>query len=144
MEEKKTCPYCGEEILATAKKCKHCGEMLEKEPSGVTKFFDTAGVAINRWLDFSGVSDGNEVKSIFYFCFLIFFIFCLTGGLLGNDFYEYVLHRPLSLLLLAIIALRYCLIPLLASVWRYVFVSSYKEAKAEVEADTKDDEDDVE
>ena len=27
--EKKNCPYCGEEILDTAKKCKHCGEWLE-------------------------------------------------------------------------------------------------------------------
>jgi hypothetical protein len=24
------CPYCGEEILAVAKKCKHCGEFLDK------------------------------------------------------------------------------------------------------------------
>lgn len=29
--EKRTCPYCGEEIMATAKKCKHCGEWLEAE-----------------------------------------------------------------------------------------------------------------
>ena len=31
-EEKKTkeCPYCGEEILATAKKCKHCGDWLDR------------------------------------------------------------------------------------------------------------------
>lgn len=25
------CPYCGEEILKTAKKCKHCGEWLNQE-----------------------------------------------------------------------------------------------------------------
>ena len=30
MEETKNCPYCGEEILAGAKKCKYCGEWLEE------------------------------------------------------------------------------------------------------------------
>lgn len=28
-EETKKCPFCSEEILITAKKCKHCGEWLE-------------------------------------------------------------------------------------------------------------------
>ena len=31
-EDTKRCPYCGEEILTVAKKCKHCGEWLNKEP----------------------------------------------------------------------------------------------------------------
>lgn len=30
MNATKRCPYCGEEILAVAKKCKHCGEWLDE------------------------------------------------------------------------------------------------------------------
>ncbi|MEN6451441.1 MAG: hypothetical protein ABFC96_13190 [Thermoguttaceae bacterium] len=30
----KTCPYCGESILAVAIRCKHCGSYLSDEPSG--------------------------------------------------------------------------------------------------------------
>ena len=30
----KPCPYCGEQILAVAVKCKHCGTMLDDNPGG--------------------------------------------------------------------------------------------------------------
>jgi len=30
-EQTKNCPFCGEEILAVAKKCKHCGKWLEED-----------------------------------------------------------------------------------------------------------------
>jgi len=33
----KQCPYCGEEVLAVAKKCKHCGEWLEKDTTSTPK-----------------------------------------------------------------------------------------------------------
>lgn len=33
MSEYRKCPYCGEEILAEAKKCKHCREWLTDQPA---------------------------------------------------------------------------------------------------------------
>jgi len=37
MEEIKKCPYCGEEVLSVAKKCKHCAEWLGNSHSGNMK-----------------------------------------------------------------------------------------------------------
>jgi hypothetical protein len=33
MSEYRKCPYCGEEIMAEAKKCKHCREWLTDQPA---------------------------------------------------------------------------------------------------------------
>jgi DNA-directed RNA polymerase subunit RPC12/RpoP len=30
-QNKISCPYCSEQILASAKKCKHCGEFIDKD-----------------------------------------------------------------------------------------------------------------
>ena len=32
-QEKKSCPYCGEKIMASAKKCRYCGEWLTNIPN---------------------------------------------------------------------------------------------------------------
>lgn len=36
-QETKNCPYCGKEILAVAKKCKHCGKWLEVDDNTYSK-----------------------------------------------------------------------------------------------------------
>jgi len=38
MGEFENCPYCGEEILAVATKCKHCGEWLDKTATSKVQF----------------------------------------------------------------------------------------------------------
>lgn len=48
MSGTKTCPYCGEEILLAAKKCKHCHEWVEESvsPTPQTKVCPTCGESI--------------------------------------------------------------------------------------------------
>lgn len=55
--ETKKCPFCGEEILATAKKCKYCGKWLENK--GIT-FSNTmsnlpAQKQVNKWIIIGGI-----------------------------------------------------------------------------------------
>lgn len=53
MEEKKLCPYCGEEILAVAKKCKHCGEWLDEKEIVETRikpqYTPEKKIAFKKW-----------------------------------------------------------------------------------------------
>ena len=45
MEETRKCPYCSEQILITAKKCKHCGEYLDDSLREENKQKETTVVA---------------------------------------------------------------------------------------------------
>lgn len=59
--EKETmkCPYCGEEILQTAKKCKHCGEWLNQEEATEEVSYNVASTNPKRsvpwWTILKGV-----------------------------------------------------------------------------------------
>lgn len=61
----KPCPFCGEEILVAAKKCKHCGEFLEG--SMVRNTTQTAKG------DKSGESDKRILPLLIFFCFFGYF-----------------------------------------------------------------------
>ena len=47
------CPYCGEEILDGAKKCKHCGEWLDAESAAVNTKKDSEGTTEDTSNDFT-------------------------------------------------------------------------------------------
>ena len=49
MDNTKACPYCGEEILAVAIKCKHCGSTLEC--GGIAAGQATAGAVAMKTAD---------------------------------------------------------------------------------------------
>ncbi|MCE9552054.1 MAG: DUF4339 domain-containing protein [Planctomycetes bacterium] len=42
------CPYCSEQILATATKCKHCGEFLNKKPRKIKHSSESQGPICRR------------------------------------------------------------------------------------------------
>jgi len=48
----KQCPYCAETILASARKCKHCGEFLDRATAGT--FCTECGQPLTAGLKFCG------------------------------------------------------------------------------------------
>ena len=58
-QETKRCPYCGEEILAVAKKCKHCGEWLD-EYNQNSQQKGTTDDHIDSYNDDDNYGNGND------------------------------------------------------------------------------------
>ena len=71
MDETKRCPYCGEEILAVAVKCKHCGSAIEgpavtvKKQFGMRKPFKIAAVVIVALFAAGVIVNINAGRSLF-------------------------------------------------------------------------------
>jgi len=59
------CPFCGEQIMATAIKCKHCGEMLNQSTS--------AGKS----------KGGSTLKKVCKWIMIVWSIFCLVNVISG-------------------------------------------------------------
>lgn len=57
--QQKACPYCGETVLATAKKCKHCGE-----------FFAMRQTNMMQYLRESKSSEKNIAPLLFFYIIL--------------------------------------------------------------------------
>ncbi len=71
----KKCPYCGEEILLVAIKCKHCGEFLDKSDSS-RKAADRKVGELEKTL-----WEGNPSHYYYLFAYIIGGILILAYGL---------------------------------------------------------------
>jgi uncharacterized membrane protein YhaH (DUF805 family) len=60
MKKKKKCPYCGEEIMADAIKCKHCGEWLNDEAELEQKVPQKEGVEELKEISQNDASTGTN------------------------------------------------------------------------------------
>lgn len=102
MENIKRCPYCGEEILAVAKKCKHCGEWLDKNVAPHTHSESRnqtqhTTIGIPDKIKYSGKTsaNGNPIAGkgcliaivVIAVIFLIIFIVNSNSGTTSNNSY---------------------------------------------------------
>ena len=139
--DKMKCPYCGEEIAATAKKCKHCGEWLEKPDNGIISLCKNYRTKYNelvykKWLDFKGSASKEDMKCMNINVFLWAIFICFLGEFLaavtGDEQYvmEIFSHSAIFTIIFIVCILRGAVIPYISCLCRYLFGSSSNEAEA--------------
>jgi hypothetical protein len=90
--ERVSCPFCGESILAIAKKCKHCGEILDVTLRALDEAKRAAEAASrrDRSVNVQQVvttvvkqkQDSGLMGCLLLFLVVAFFAFCVLPGLL--------------------------------------------------------------
>lgn len=98
-EETRKCPYCGGEVLAIAKKCKHCGKWIPAEERGDRGFFDWyfIDVFFRHYADFSG----RLARGRFWGAYILYYV--IYGVLFGLEFALYGIPVVSSLFAVATI-----------------------------------------
>lgn len=114
-QEKKKCPYCGEEIMASAKKCRYCGNWLDEEHHSTTRDNILPRKIVGK--------KGSSIRSAGAIINILFGAIIFCAGILGAiRFYGYVVEEGseyeegLSLLILIISA---CAV---ACVWGIILI----------------------
>ena len=95
MEQTKKCPYCGQEILAVAKKCKHCGAWIETNNTRS----DNKPTMVS-WIDRHGAWLHVIVILAFFLSFVLsinigpaLFVYTLAVSIITLPLHSYLLYR---------------------------------------------------
>lgn len=81
--DSKSCPYCAETIAKLAKKCKHCGEIIDAQMRDIEALKrQQQNVIVNNNNNNNNNNNGNGIIVLRRFPHLFHFIFTIfTGGL---------------------------------------------------------------
>lgn len=102
----KACPFCGEKIMAEAKKCKHCGEFVDPLLLRATSTNNSPGIVIQNQNVQGGNSELSE-KSRFVYVLLDLFlgplgVHNMYAGFIGTGILQLILSLTLVGLIITV------------------------------------------